>query len=62
MLFAGKRMELKNFMLSEVSQAQKMKGHIFPSYVEARSISSIYIDTYMIIYIVYTYICMHTYI
>jgi hypothetical protein len=28
MLFAGKWMELENFMLRQVSQAQKMKGHI----------------------------------
>jgi hypothetical protein len=32
-LFAGKWMELKNFMLSEVSQAQKIKGHTFFSHV-----------------------------
>jgi hypothetical protein len=29
MLFTGKLMELENFMLSEVSQAQKVKGHMF---------------------------------
>jgi hypothetical protein len=29
MLFAGKWMELKNFMLSKVSQAQKIKGQMF---------------------------------
>jgi hypothetical protein len=29
MSFAGKWMELENFMLSEVSQAQKVKGHMF---------------------------------
>jgi hypothetical protein len=29
MLFAGKWMELENFMLSKVSQAQKVKGHMF---------------------------------
>jgi hypothetical protein len=28
-LFAGKWMKLKNIMLSEVSQAQKVRGHIF---------------------------------
>jgi hypothetical protein len=28
MLFAGKWMELENFMLSKVSQAQKIKGHM----------------------------------
>jgi hypothetical protein len=28
-LFAGKWMELENFMLSKVSQAQKVKGHKF---------------------------------
>jgi hypothetical protein len=27
--FAGKRMELENIILSEVSQAQKAKNHIF---------------------------------
>jgi hypothetical protein len=30
MWFEGKRMQLEDFMLSEVSQAQKDKGHIFP--------------------------------
>jgi hypothetical protein len=30
MLFAGKLVELENFMLSEVSQAQKVNGHVFP--------------------------------
>jgi hypothetical protein len=29
MLFAGKWMQLENIMLSEVSQAQKVKGHMF---------------------------------
>jgi hypothetical protein len=29
MLFAGKWMELENIMLSEASQAQKIKGHMF---------------------------------
>jgi hypothetical protein len=29
MLFAGKWMELEDIMLSEVSQVQKSKGHIF---------------------------------
>jgi hypothetical protein len=29
MLFADKQMELENFMLSEVNQAQKVKGHMF---------------------------------
>jgi hypothetical protein len=27
--FAGKRVELENIILSEVSQAQKAKGHMF---------------------------------
>jgi hypothetical protein len=27
--FAGKWMELKNIILSEISQAQKAKGHVF---------------------------------
>jgi hypothetical protein len=29
MWFASKGMELENFMLSEVNQAQKDKGHMF---------------------------------
>jgi hypothetical protein len=29
MLFAGKQMELENIMSNEVSQAQKVKGHMF---------------------------------
>jgi hypothetical protein len=29
MLFAGKWMELEKFMLSNMSQAQKMEGHMF---------------------------------
>jgi hypothetical protein len=33
----GKWMQLEDVMLSEVSQAQKDKGHIFFSYVEDRS-------------------------
>jgi hypothetical protein len=37
MLFADKWMELENFRLSEVSQAQKVKSHTF--YVKARPIS-----------------------
>jgi hypothetical protein len=34
--FAGKWMELKDIMLSEVSQVQKAKVACFPSYVEYR--------------------------
>jgi hypothetical protein len=34
--FAGKWMELKNNILSEVSQVQKAKGYMFFSYVEYR--------------------------
>ena len=29
MSFAGKWMDLKNIMLSEISQSQKVKGHVF---------------------------------
>jgi hypothetical protein len=29
MLFAGKQMEVENFMLSEISQVQKDKGRMF---------------------------------
>jgi hypothetical protein len=36
--FASKLwMELENIILSEVSQAQKTKNHIFPSYAQFRS-------------------------
>jgi hypothetical protein len=34
--FTGKWMELKNIILSEISQAQKAKSHIFFLYVEDR--------------------------
>jgi hypothetical protein len=30
MLFAGKWMELKNFMITGVRQLQKVKGHMLP--------------------------------
>jgi hypothetical protein len=43
MLFAGKWMEMENIMLSEVSQAKKSKVSCFPSYVEARPVSQMYI-------------------
>jgi hypothetical protein len=36
MLFAGKRMDLENFMLSKVSQAEKLKGCMFWSYAKTR--------------------------
>jgi hypothetical protein len=32
--FAGKWMEVENIILSEVSQLQKVKGHMFLSYVQ----------------------------
>jgi hypothetical protein len=38
--FAGKWMELENIILSEVSQVQKAKDHVFLSYVEYRPNSS----------------------
>jgi hypothetical protein len=34
--FAGKWMELENTILSEVSQTQKVKSHMFFSYAEYR--------------------------
>lgn len=34
--FAGKWMEVKTIMLSKISQSQKVKGHMFSSYVEDR--------------------------
>jgi hypothetical protein len=37
LLFAGKWMELENIILSKVSQAQKTKNHISPSYADFRS-------------------------
>jgi hypothetical protein len=57
MLFAGKWIELENFMLSEVkSQAQNVKGHMFSLICGSRAYKlNAYIDTYMIIHI-------HTYI
>jgi hypothetical protein len=36
LLFVGKRMELKNIILSEVSQVQKAKATCFLSYLEYR--------------------------
>ena len=36
MSFAGKWMDLENIVLSEISQSQKVKGHIFFSNAEAR--------------------------
>jgi hypothetical protein len=36
LLFVGKWIELKNIILSEVSQVQKVKGHSFLSYMEYR--------------------------
>jgi hypothetical protein len=39
MLVAGKWMELEHFMLSEVSQVQKIKDCMFSLYVESRPIS-----------------------
>jgi hypothetical protein len=35
--FASKWMELENIILSEVSQAQKTKNHMFSSYEDFRS-------------------------
>jgi hypothetical protein len=35
--FAGKWMELENIILSEVSQAQKTKNRMSPSYADFRS-------------------------
>jgi hypothetical protein len=35
MLFVGKWMDLEIIILSKVSQSQKAKDYIFPSYVEA---------------------------
>ena len=36
MSFAGKWMDLETIMLSEISQSQKMKGHIFSLICEAK--------------------------
>jgi hypothetical protein len=51
MFFAGKWMELENIILSEVSQVQKDKSHIF-SLINGRQIQkiNIYTKTNMITY------------
>jgi hypothetical protein len=38
MLFAGKWMELENIMLNKISQAQKVKDHMF-SFIQFRPVS-----------------------
>jgi hypothetical protein len=51
MFFAAKWMELENIMLREVSQAQKVKGHIFLFICGRYTYKlNVYINTYMIIY------------
>jgi hypothetical protein len=54
MLFSGKWMELENFMLSKISQAQKkIKDHMFSLICGSQTYKlNVYIETYMI---------MHTY-
>jgi hypothetical protein len=48
---AGKWMELNNIMLNEVSQAQKIEGHMFSLIFGSYTYKlSVYIETYMIIY------------
>jgi tmRNA-binding protein len=61
-LFAGKWMELENFMLSKVSQAQKIKGRVFPHMCKLETLQvNVYTDTYTIIYIcMYIYMYTHT--
>jgi hypothetical protein len=55
LLFAGKWMELENIMLSEVSQAQKIKGcMLFLICGNYNYNLNVYIEAYMILYI---YIC-----
>jgi hypothetical protein len=49
--FAGKWMELENILLSEVSQAQKVKGYMFSVISGSKTYKlSLHINTYMIIY------------
>jgi hypothetical protein len=43
LLFVGKWMELEIIVLSEVSHTQKSKVTCFPSYVETRPTSSMYL-------------------
>jgi hypothetical protein len=50
MLFAGKWMALVTFMLSEVSQAQTVKGCVFPHMWKIDLQAKCTLNTYMIIY------------
>jgi hypothetical protein len=61
MLFAGKGMELENIVLSKVSQAQKVKGHMFSLiYGSYTCMLNVYIHTYIKSYI-YAYIWSYIY-
>jgi hypothetical protein len=51
LLFTGKWMQLENFMLSEVSQAQKVKGCMFSLIWEARPMRQMYTHAHTHIYI-----------
>jgi hypothetical protein len=57
MLFADKWIELENFTSSKVSQAHKVKGHIFPFICANLTFKlNVHINTYMTIYVfIYIY-------
>jgi hypothetical protein len=57
MLFAGKWIKLENFMLSEVSQAQKVKGYVSFHMWKLDLKLNVYTETQMIIYIINTQFC-----
>jgi hypothetical protein len=50
MLFTGKWMELENIMLSEISKAQKIKGHLVSLFCGSQTYKiNAHINTYMIL-------------
>jgi hypothetical protein len=63
MLFAGKWMELENFMLRELSQTQKnIKGRMFSTICGSLTYKlNVHIETYMIMY-THTNIYIHIFV
>jgi hypothetical protein len=61
MLFAGKWMELENFMLNKDSQAQKIKGSMFSLLCRSKTYKlNVYISIYLSLFIyLYLYICIY---
>jgi hypothetical protein len=50
MLFIGKWLELENIMLSEISKAQKIKGHLVSLFCGSQTYKiNAHINTYMIL-------------